>query len=837
MFTWNFQYVSKARLTDNLSQLALNIQKGDVLIRIHTAVHQREEAVELARFVKNIVPKAHVFGTSTSAVINWGKMDLNQCVISVTQMDDSRTCHTLLPTVDDETKRAILPSQLCENVKNALPLDDVKLMLAFTTGKYVDVSLFVDQCNTKFPGVRMIGGVANYSKIHAQKGLQSGFVFDENGWYEDGLLVAAFGGKSLECLTSFVSGVQTVGEEMTVTQAEGNRILTIDGKNAKETYLTGGSNENLILPDQAELFPFAYSEDGNLPLQVSVVDNALHVNHVVSVGKKIKRAFIYDRQVIEENRMAFRSMEKFEKAETLFGYSDAKRLELYPNSAKWELSAYENTNLCGCITDGEIINVNGRNAFSNCAFAVSVVGEKEYTQEFNPYAFSHADALATDNEKLIRFLMGLERKLEAEGKRNDEGCLKSLLRECEQKILYSKGEDIPNEAALHMDVKLKGIDRICVINVLDVPSMTLVFSEQMIQLTYKNFVAKCMAFAKRKKYRFYELEKWRVAIGVPSYMVSLADFTNDMESLYRELFESAEEYIAIVPLFCVMYNCTMENLRSTYNSARMEMMNKNVQFFVTDASEEHMDEESIRRKYQIVNVINYAISHDTVVPYYQGIYDNRKQAIRHYEALMRLVDENGDVYLPKDFLGVARSFGLMYDSLSLVMIKKVFERFKDEENKAVSINIGIRDVKNPRILEFIYDSLSTMKHPENFIFEFLENEDVEDYNVLVTFVDKIHDLGGKISIDDFGSGYANLQHILSIHSDYVKIDGSIIRNCCIDKESENLIALITGWKNLSERNVKIVAEFVENEEIQRKMMIYNIDYSQGYLFSKPSPEL
>ena len=108
---------------------------------------------------------------------------------------------------------------------------------------------------------------------------------------------------------------------------------------------------------------------------------------------------------------------------------------------------------------------------------------------------------------------------------------------------------------------------------------------------------------------------------------------------------------------------------------------------------------------------------------------------------------------------------------------------------------------------------------------------------MVRFVDKIHKLGGLISIDDFGSGYSNLQHIVSIHSDYIKIDGSIVRNCCKDQESENLVALISGWKNLSTREIQIVAEYVENEEIQKKLNRYGIDYSQGYLFSKPSPEL
>ena len=104
-------------------------------------------------------------------------------------------------------------------------------------------------------------------------------------------------------------------------------------------------------------------------------------------------------------------------------------------------------------------------------------------------------------------------------------------------------------------------------------------------------------------------------------------------------------------------------------------------------------------------------------------------------------------------------------------------------------------------------------------------------------MDKIHELGGQISIDDFGSGFSNLQHIASIHSDYLKIDGSIVRRCVDDEQSANLIALMAGWKRLSNRKVQIIAEFVENEAIQDLLMDFDIDYSQGYLFSRPSPEI
>ena len=346
-----------------------------------------------------------------------------------------------------------------------------------------------------------------------------------------------------------------------------------------------------------------------------------------------------------------------------------------------------------------------------------------------------------------------------------------------------------------------------------------------------------MSFAKQKGYKVYHIKDWNIAIGAPSYMYALSEFVSDMEILQRDLFETSEDYIAIVPLFSVLDGCTVENIEQAVHSARITMSSKNIQFCVRNANSDIPDEESIRERYHMVNVINYAINHDKVIPYFQGIHDNTTNTIHHYESLMRLEDENGKIYYPASFLGVARSYGLLYDSLSMRMISKVFERFKDITDKSVSINIGMRDIKNREIVEYIYDFLATVKHPENFVFEILENEDIDDYDMLVAFVDKIHDLGGQISIDDFGSGFSSLKHIASIHSDYLKIDGSIVRNCIQDEQCANLIALIAGWKKLSTHKMRIIAEFVENQEIQDLLMSYGIDYSQGYLFSKPCPEI
>ena len=867
MFTWNFQYISKKRLSETFRQLMLNPQKGDIIIRIHTAIHLEEEAVDLAKYIAGLVPGAHIFGTSTSAVINWGKLRQNQCVVSVTQMSSGHIRTEMIPTFD-KNDVPVPPELLCEQVRDAVTDSNTELLLTFLTVPYLDVYSFVEKCNDVMPGVKMIGGIANLSEYISNKYHNTGFVFNENGWMSKGMLVASFSGENLECYASCATGAQAIGSTAEITDTFGTRILSIDGEDAAEHFLRGIGEKVRKRPELANLFPYVYADTQEIPIvfrftgETSIREQfdeaepcnaafytahpaidrdakqaVINLNHNVRKGKHIRRAFIYDKKIVADNRDMFRHIENFEKAETLFGYSCMSRATFYASCVKWELSVYEDTNICGCITDGEIVHINGKNCYANCSFTVAAIGEEEAVQTFNPYAFSYTDSLADDNQELLDYLCEIEMEFSQSDDSAVAAELRSFVRDCERNLLYSESDDIPNAAALNMDIQAKGFDRVCMINVFDISGMETVFPKEMINLTYQNYILNCLRFAKQKGYAIYIINQWHIAVAAPSYIVSLPEFAGDMEILQRQLFEATEEYIALVPMFCVLDDCTAENLMPAYYAARVIMMQKNVQFLVRNARVDQLDEDSIRERFHMVNVINYAITHDKVIPYYQGIYDNRENKIHHYESLMRLEDEKGQIYYPGSFLPVARSYGLLYDSMSRIMVEKVFRRFRDMENQSVSINLSIRDIKNHEMTEYIHEFLSTVKHPENFVFEILENEDIDDYDEMIRFVDTIHDLGAQISIDDFGSGFSNLQHIASINCDFLKIDGSIVRKCCVDEQSANLIALISGWKRLSNQNIRIIAEFVENKEIQDLLLDFKIDFSQGYYFSKPSPDI
>ena len=834
MFTWNIQFVSRKRLEDTLAQLMVS-GGGDrnILVRIHTAIHTAEEAVDLAASVKKIIPNAQILGTSTSAIISEGKMIHDQCLISITQMDEGNVRTERIPLESAGSGLPVPAERLCSEAADRMIREGTKLLFVFSPETYLDIERFVECSNRRMPGVQMIGGVVDRNDVIGE----NGFVFDETGWSGQEMILAALDGSELECFADFATGIQIVGDLHEITRARDYHILEIDGKPAAAFYEEGIGREICMRPEMGFYFPMAYDFNGtDVPFAAGYQGaEGLSANHNITAGRKIRRGFFYDRKIIADNRSMFSRAEAFEKGEALFAYACKDRFRIYPNSVSWELSAYKNSNMSGCLTRGEISTAGGRKVFTNCAFVLAGAGEKPEAQPLNPYVLTHTDALAEDNQKLIGYLTDAAGISSRSTDTAMKESIRSFVDSCRKMLLYSEKDNMANEAALHMDMQQDGVDRVCLIDVTDQRSMRTIFSEQRIERTHRHFVAEITSFAAQKNYHVYMLKQWHMAVAVPSYMVSLEDFAADMRQLQRRMFETKEEYIPIMSVFCIIDETTADTLASAYDAARLEMLQKNIQFYVRNGKEEELDEQSLLERYRMVNLINYALSHDGVVPYYQGIYDNKGKKIHHYEALIRLKDENGKIYSPGAFMEVARSYGLLYDGLSREMIRKVFNTFKNRAESSVSINLSMRDIKNRELTRYICGFLSTVRHPENFIFEILENEDVDEYDTLLQFVNNIHKLGGKISIDDFGSGYSNLLHVISIPADFLKIDGSIVRECSRNKASASLVQLIASWNKLNERGTCIVAEFVENREIQEKLLQYNIDFSQGYLFSRPLP--
>ena len=229
------------------------------------------------------------------------------------------------------------------------------------------------------------------------------------------------------------------------------------------------------------------------------------------------------------------------------------------------------------------------------------------------------------------------------------------------------------------------------------------------------------------------------------------------------------------------------------------------------------------------NNIRNGIARDAFVPFYQPIVNNQTGRWEKYESLVRLIDESGKVISPFFFLEIAKHTKY-YEMITKQVIKKSFDTFVDSEAE-FSINLTIKDILSKDIQNYIEEMLISYKIGTRVVFEIVESEGIEDYEEVLKFILKVKGQGCKIAIDDFGTGYSNFNYLLKLQTDYIKIDGSLIKNLDTDIGSKVLVKTIVSFAK--ELGIKTIAEFVENEKIFSIVKELGVDYTQGYFFSQP----
>jgi EAL domain-containing protein (putative c-di-GMP-specific phosphodiesterase class I) len=118
------------------------------------------------------------------------------------------------------------------------------------------------------------------------------------------------------------------------------------------------------------------------------------------------------------------------------------------------------------------------------------------------------------------------------------------------------------------------------------------------------------------------------------------------------------------------------------------------------------------------------------------------------------------------------------------------------------------------------------------VFEIVESESIDgNYETVLEFVRKVKDYGCKIAIDDFGSGYSDFEYLIKLKADFIKIDGSLIKEINTKKEAFIVVQVIVSFAK--QMGIKTIAEFVEDDTILKTLEELGIDYSQGYYFAPP----
>lgn len=234
-----------------------------------------------------------------------------------------------------------------------------------------------------------------------------------------------------------------------------------------------------------------------------------------------------------------------------------------------------------------------------------------------------------------------------------------------------------------------------------------------------------------------------------------------------------------------------------------------------------------------IKEIKDAITDDRITIFYQSIVDNNDPTHKKYEVLIRLVDKEGNIITPHFFLEIAKKAKL-YKQLTKIVLNKAFEAFKDNDYD-FSVNITIDDILDEDINKYIIETLEKYNISNRVIFEIVESESIENFDTVEKFITMVKEYGCRISIDDFGTGYSNFEHLMRLQADYIKIDGSIIKEITTNKRSELITSVIVAFAK--EMNIETIGEYVETKEINDKLIELGVNKSQGYYFDKPQATL
>lgn len=252
------------------------------------------------------------------------------------------------------------------------------------------------------------------------------------------------------------------------------------------------------------------------------------------------------------------------------------------------------------------------------------------------------------------------------------------------------------------------------------------------------------------------------------------------------------------------------------------------------------DIDQVHGDMQWVTKINLALENNNFCLYAQEISPNVASVERglHYEVLLRMLGDNGEIIAPNAFLPAAERYHLV-TKIDCWVIEHQFEYLSKHPDhlamiKLCSINISGPSLTAPGFQQVVINSLNKYQIPANKIcFEITETAAISNLSDANAFIDAMHKMGCRFALDDFGTGLSSFAYLKYLPVDFLKIDGVFVKGIVEDPidyamvKSIHEVACVMGKKT--------VAEFVENSDIQLKLKEIGVHYTQGYGIAKPCP--
>ena len=217
----------------------------------------------------------------------------------------------------------------------------------------------------------------------------------------------------------------------------------------------------------------------------------------------------------------------------------------------------------------------------------------------------------------------------------------------------------------------------------------------------------------------------------------------------------------------------------------------------------------------------------------------KKDAPEYHELLLRLVDVEGKIVAPSQFITAAERYRMM-PVIDLWVVGAAlnsigtFATPADEISAAFTINLSGQSFGNAELKTLILEQLDQLQiPPRKVMFEITETAAISNLSQALEFMTALRQRGCRFILDDFGSGLSSFRYLKSLDIEFLKIDGELVREIARDPIQREMVAAI--HRIGESMGIQTIGEWVENSEIEETLIEIGVDYAQGWGVGRPEP--
>ena len=766
------------------------------------------------------LPKAQILGLSTRHTIFEGQIHHEGTLVSVSIFESTTitTCSILL---DGSS------SKLLESAQQELQVGpESKAIISFAP-----------YANGLFQGLGQAFDTPISGGLAATVEGRKEWVLFEDTIYQDRAVFAVLNGKGLTAYRNAFSEWTPIGGTLRVTETQGNILKSLDYQSTYSIYQQRLSADRPITLEQLYSFPLKNSSGQISSLREIYPDGSIRLDNPVHLGDEVRICYNHPSLTLEQVRHDVSQL-AVSNPESLFIYNCESRLEFLEGVNEIKLfDCFDNATGSYCM--GELYRGQEQETLHHSMTYLALSESPELrtpikVEEDDSFPISPLFHLIRYSiDELNNSRLGMEKKLAKQTER--------LL----ESYRLDKHTGLKNRVALQERLKtLKECEHVITLKLSNFHQVNEKYgyqvADELIRDLSDHFVDR---LSQRRGNEFVKhlyyigTAEWAVVFSaeVPSHRIQqeFSAFADQIERINFEPYGLPDvDYLSVSITGGIASSSDFpgiegDELLLKSIDARRTGKERNTHFF--NARDCSISMEQQHDKIELMGVVSRAILHKRILTYSQPIFAANTREQRSQECLVRIEDE-GNIISPGRFLPIIEGTHL-YTRLSRYMITSTMDYMANRE-ESFSINLSPQDMLSDKTLYLLEESISKMNDPYRLGIEVLESEQIKDFDRMAEICGHFKKMGVRLLVDDFGSGYSNIDEIIRLEPDIIKLDGSLIKT--IDQDAKQ--RQITGQlvKLCQVLNAKTVAEFVHNKEVCRIAEDLGVDYLQGFYLAEPT---